>query len=193
MIGNDGKIKLALDSEISFDYEKKVISGWPNRYRVMAYGYFFEADNGAVPAELMIGAVIFNQNLYELLGGIENRIKNGLLQTTDTNEAKNKLTKILKDKEILVLKIMVDLDVMADAMLDGLVNQTLLSQIRKTELSIYSNDGWAIENNGDHPVPVFKNKNEIDQSLNGINNILSNNKVWFETTREFERVKNIDL
>lgn len=193
MIGDDGNIKPALESDIRLDHDKKEISGWPNRYRVMAYGYFFEGNKGIVPAELMIGAVIFNNKLYELLGGIESKIKSGLLQLSDTDKAKKRLLEILNDKEILVFRIMVDLEVMAQAMIDGLINQTLQSQIRKTELSIYSNAEWKIKNNGDHPVPVFENDEEIQQSLTNIRNIIKNNSVWAEVTCDLHRVKKIQL
>lgn len=164
----DGLIKPALDSNISIDNKTKTITGWPNRYRSNAFGYFSKNL-----IKDFIGILILDKKLTEVYKKLIDDIKSGSLTENKVTKAQRILESVLSDKNSWLLKTNISQTEITKAMTNGLIKQTIDSHLRKIELNSYKFRGWKIINKGDHPVQYYNSVDDMEKAKENIKKMVS--------------------
>ncbi|MFA7244483.1 MAG: hypothetical protein WC080_04325 [Patescibacteria group bacterium] len=182
---DDGCFRVAKDSDIKFDEQKREIVGWINRYKNEQHGYYPINSETEVPRELLVGAFTLTQGQHDLLKRIKFLLRDGKLKKSDIAGFVERYEKLLSVKTEQIIKPKIVLAELCEQAIQGLVRNLSLLQVRTLELSHYANSGWKIKNLGDHEVRLY-DADVFDHYLHAVRDMINARLLTDDIAGEFE-------
>jgi len=171
--GNNQEIRVANESYLVHKKNEKLIEGWPNRFKTEQHGFFLKQKTKKVivpPRKIPAAFKVTNTLVSEWKKTIK------LIESGNINNEKIKLqiermTNLIADKKIWMHPPSIPVKLIAKEMVLGIVRNVVLKEIRQSYLSVMKQNGWKIENRGDHKVKLKTNA-EVLASIQNIKKII---------------------
>ena len=182
-------IRVAKDSDLIYDKKKKIITGWPNRYKTEQFGFFPKKKTESVtikPASI-VAILGFNKRFIDFLNKTSQEIKKDDIDEKKIKNYIRKLTDILSNKSLQLTKPKIDMKKISESMVKGMIRNLILREIRQSYLSMMKIKGWEIINNGDHPVKL-KDEKELKATKKNLLKIITKKFISPDLRKEFKEV-----
>ncbi|MFH1607931.1 MAG: hypothetical protein ABIA78_02260 [archaeon] len=182
-------IKVAEDSNLIYDNKNKIISGWPNRYKTEQFGFFPKKKTELVTIKpsSIVAIFGFNKLFIDFLNKLFQEIIGGKIDEKKIKKYVKMLLKILSNKKLQLIKPKISIEKIADSMVNGMIRNLILREIRQSYLSMMKLNDWKIINHGGHPVKL-KNKKEIAETKKNLLKIIDEEFIEKDVKKEFKEV-----
>lgn len=189
---SNNHMKVAIDSNLVFLKDKRIITGWPNRFKTEQFGYFVEKKDKKIiiPKKYLFGAYSYNKELIDEIKNISEDIILGRINKVNILKHKKILTRIFSNKLLWLISPKNNISDLVSEIIDGMIRNLVLREIRQTYLSKMNYTGWKIENYGDHPVKL-KNEKQIKESMENMKKLIKQKFISKDLRIEFDNLSRI--